>query len=1471
MSDIYHSKYNGDIYVPERIDFCILGKDEILKSSAILDEAGITKIENPNQGVPVDEGVNDTHMGTTSNLYNCATCGSDQKVCPGHIGHITLSEPLFNMAYINMAKTLLQIICFKCQSLMISPAKQEEIKLFLSSRSPESRFEYLKQATKSTTNCHVCGTLAQKITLNKKHADALILAKPIIKGEKETDDDNSKQQNMTARSVYDIFRGVSEDIRRLIGFDPRKSKPEDMIINVFPVPPPAIRPTSRGAHSGGNAMEDDLTVQLLGLVKINEQLKDLKGSNIADNRNKHKELKLLLQVNAGNLYNNRLFSNIKTTSKNTKEFKSISTRVTSKKGRVRGNLMGKRVNDTGRTVVSSDSNISINDVGVPLLLAMQLTYDEVVTPVNFQRLKAFVENGPLTYPGANYVLKDVADANGNVKKKQYNLSVVKINIEIGDIVKRHLINGDMLIFNRQPSLHKMSLMGHHVNVIPNKNLMTFRVNVNVTGPYGADFDGDEMNIHVPSSPQSIVEVALICNAGLRFVSPTNSNVGINVKQDTLMGSFVQIKDKFTINYNDAMNILMTTTMTRTTAGVEKLNLKKQPITGSELYSYMIPTEVNVGSEEKWSILNGVVQKNANMNADLLSLIIKETWTIHKSRATINLMDDMQKSVLSYLQRRGYTMGLRDLIISDKTRVTIRKMLEAKRTKIMNDITTYENDPFVMSEDAYEISTKSELSAYQGDLEQCVMNALDESSCFLNAIRSKSSGTSMNAGQIAACIGQVIVDGRRIDMKFNGRTLPCFFKGDNSPEARGFCFNSFWKGLISSEFFFQVIAGREGLITTAIKTAETGYTQRKITKIMEDIVACYDGTVRDANGRIVLFVYGDNNVNTENQIEQELTLLTLDDEQLAERHRLSDKDIKGLASSYDRKMDDALFKRLKTMRDKIRSGQSYFKVKDIETKISYMMPINLVQQISQIKNRQERKTTSIVDPVYALESIKELLQSNELRIIKRNNDPLTLPFKERDDTTCKLIMRAYLYDMLSPKRCIFHKFSKNEFDELIKYVKSACLTAMIEPGEMVGLVGANSIGEPVTQSNLKFFQKAGTGKAVSAGLPRTLEILSVTKEIKTPFARLIFDESHGMVKDDVDRIASYLRTTTLQDLIDNIQIIYDPHPSSKTSTNKMDKVGEPFCTESGCASEIDTLPWVIRLTMSRSKLIDRGVTLLDIKSNFNSNWINRFDTKVYGKENKKVIERITQAAILSNSDNSDTPIIHVRIDGSEYTFDLIIQFMEMILNKYKIKGISGIVDINRIYEESVVYYNDDGKKAVKKIWAIETDGINLPKISNINGIDMSQTVCNDLWVIYRRYGIEAFISQYIKELTISLDSSSGFANYQHIELLVNMISKGGVPIPVNRFGSDRLDPDPLAKASFEEVMEHLTNAAIFGKSDYMRSVSSRVMAGSLIKGGTTLCSLRLDVDKIMAADLVAPGDKEIEIKESSLADRLKKRK
>jgi len=467
-------EYGENVGQVSRVTFGILSPQRIKEKAVCEIYKHITNLKN------LEGTLMDPRLGPIERGQICRTCGYSYKECPGHFGYLNLAKPVIQYQYYQIIIKLLGFFCNRCSAILVdkyNPKIQEE----LNARKGKSLFAYIESIVPNQGYCLTCGAEQPKYSKDK---DGIVrITATYAKSKADT---GKPIQIVNAETILTIFKNISDEDIELIGLNPKLSRPEWMIWTLMPVPPLAMRPTAKDEN--GRISDDDLTRKLNDIIKFNSQLRikiveSCKQSLIED-------WWQLLQYHVATYYDNEISGLPKAQERSGRPLKTIRQRVKAKDGRVRGNLMGKRVDGSARSVITADPYLSMDQLGVPLKIAMNLTYPELVTNFNRAEMTQLIRNGPNIYPGAKSYKKKNQKFKKNLKHGMQNID---FNLNPGDIVYRHLMDNDWVLFNRQPSLHKMSMMAHRVKVLPGK---TFRMNVNVCAPYNADFDGRIFNFSV---------------------------------------------------------------------------------------------------------------------------------------------------------------------------------------------------------------------------------------------------------------------------------------------------------------------------------------------------------------------------------------------------------------------------------------------------------------------------------------------------------------------------------------------------------------------------------------------------------------------------------------------------------------------------------------------------------------------------------------------------------------------------------------------------------------------------------------------------------------------------------------------------------------------------------------------------------------------------------------------------------------
>ena len=803
------------------IQFSIMSPEEIRKSSV----AHITDRNTYENNKPVIGGPFDSRMGVLEPGMICPTDGLDYMQTPGYFGHIELARPVFYIQYLTTIRKILSCVCIKCSKLLIS---KETNSRFCNMR-PDQRwnnvFQYCSKINRCGEDTHDgCGCLQPK---KIKKQDMATLIAEWENTEAVEEEEGAPKKNLTMHLIPEvvikIFRRISDEDVSFMGFSPQFSRPDWMVCQVLAVPPPAVRPSIK--MDGQQRSEDDISHILVNIIKMNktlqEKINDKAPQKVIDGWHD------VLQYYVATQINNNLPGVGQVAQRSGRPLKSIMDRLNGKGGRVRGNLMGKRVDFSARSVITPDPNLSIRELGIPLKIAKNITKPITVNDLNKSFLIKLVRNGPDEYPGAKILEKK----NGENISLRY-ADRENIHIENGDIVHRHIMDGDGVLFNRQPTLHRMSMMCHIAKVMFQGD--TFRMNVGDTKPYNADFDGDEMNLHMPQDEESEAELKNLAAVPFQIISPANNQSIIGIFQDSLLGSYQFTRVGVKFDSRAAMNLLM---------ALQTVNESMFSNVDGNLSNFQILSQImppitlkyktkQFGEKEDYNTSNHVLEirdgqyLRGQLDKAVLGSgtngLIHRTCNDFGNMTSSKFIDDLQNIITEYMKVSSYSVGISDLIANAETNDKIAKVIISKKTDVKGlidqlHIGVFDNKTGKTNDIEFENQVSNILNKAINDAGKIGLESLSKNNRFVTMVTAGSKGTDINISQMTSCLGQQAIDGKRIPYGFDSRTLPHFTKYDDSPDARGFVESSFISGLRPEELFFHAMAGRIGLIDTAVKS------------------------------------------------------------------------------------------------------------------------------------------------------------------------------------------------------------------------------------------------------------------------------------------------------------------------------------------------------------------------------------------------------------------------------------------------------------------------------------------------------------------------------------------------------------------------------------------------------------------------------------------------------------------------------
>ncbi|MCK5107206.1 MAG: DNA-directed RNA polymerase subunit A' [Nanoarchaeota archaeon] len=833
-------------YVYKKVEFVKFG----ILSPKIIQKMSSAKVITPelydSEGYPVDGGLMDTRMGVIDPGLRCKTCGQKLKDCPGHFGYIELARPVVHINFISEILDLLRCTCKMCGRIILAEETIKKHKKELDTLESEfgllarrSMIKEIIRKLKTAKKCPHCKATQGKIMLEKPSS--------FVEDEKK----------MNPIEVRARLEKIPDDDLRIFGFDPNSVRPEWMILTIMPIPPVTIRPSI--TLESGERSEDDLTHKLGDIVRINQRL--FENINAGAPEIIIEDLWDLLQYHVTTFFDNNVAQIPPARHRSGQPLKTLSGRIKSKEGRIRHNLAGRRTNFSARSVISPDPNLELNEVGVPIRMAMKLTIPERVTDWNKDYLIEYIKRGPKVYPGANYVL---TPAGRKKRITDETRDEILAELDTQYIVERHLIDGDIALFNRQPSLHRMSMMCHKIRVLP---YQTLRINPCVGKPYNADFDGDEMNLHIPQTEEARAEAQILMQVQTQLVSPRYGRAIIGAMQGAITGAyiltkFMKVERKEAIQMLNAIGVFDTSNLPN-----------KEIINGNEIMSSILPVDFKFkgktkkGEElliQKGKIMSGFIDVNA-IGDDGKGYMLRILHKTYGPDKTIDILGKIFRLGLESLLRNGFTASISDTDLTPE----ISKLVEDVLSKAEKDIEKfiklfYAGDLEVIPgkdiEETLELRILERLNKARNEAGESVIKSMDKNIPLIVMANCGSRGNVINIAQMSACVGQQAMRGKRINLGYKERTLSCFQRNDLSPKSHGFIRNSFKSGLKPYEFFFAAMTGRDSLMDTALRTPKSGYLYRRLSNALQDLKVEYDGTVRDSSNHIIQFKYGDDGID-----------------------------------------------------------------------------------------------------------------------------------------------------------------------------------------------------------------------------------------------------------------------------------------------------------------------------------------------------------------------------------------------------------------------------------------------------------------------------------------------------------------------------------------------------------------------------------------------------------------------------------
>jgi DNA-directed RNA polymerase II subunit RPB1 len=955
-----------------------------------------------------------------------------------------------------------------------------------------------------------------------------------------------------------------------------------------------------------------------------------------------------------------------------------------------------------------------------------------------------------------------------------------------------------------------------------------------------------MNAHIPQSYEAAAELAEIASVPQQIIRPRDSTPVIGVVQDALAGSYLATLPNNFFTRREFMNMMMKNKRFKEVPAPKQngrytgqqiigtlfapINIKRP----NKMYDSV--KENNMVVVNEGNFVEGVLDKSIFNDAG--KGILHTTYNDYGPKAAVELLDGIQNMMETYLIMKGFSVGISDLIADDKTREDMENAIMVRKKELDDLLLSLHTDLFTnnsgkSNQEEFEARANTILTKALGDAGKIGVKSLSDENRLMTMVRSGSKGDENNVAQMISCLGQVSVEGKRIPYGFQDRTLPHFKMFDDGAEARGFVESSFVKGLTPTEFFFHAMAGREGLIDTAVKTADTGYTQRQLIKAMENLMTQHDGTVRDGMGKIVQFRYGEDGVASTKLEGSSLPLQKLTDKEIKEVYSLKSVKIKeyiapGVSRGDTREEAEMLEKYVNDIfADRKMLVEEVFGNTDGKS-IKITTPLNLERIILNMKNKfkLDQKARTNLTPMMVLEGIQTLIER-------------TQPYN-------KIWCSNIRYHLAPHKMIVNERYTKEAWEALIETIIIKNWKSWAIPGELVGIVAAQSIGEPATQMTLNTFHQAGVAakSAMTRGVPRLKELLKVTKNPKATSITITLKPTFRNNKDVVRQVSQDLELTLLKDIVTKAAIYYDPVDEETILPEDqniikffkaMEARGGPGvqCDDentqggSGKSDPNHYSKWILRFEFDREKMFNKNITMDDVYFVIQN---------AYGF----YAEQDDNMHIIYSDYNSQKLMMRIRPKQSGFMYGdslaSIKKFLNVLLQNTVIRGVTGIRAVTWRKDKNTLELTDGEYKPVEQ-YILDTDGSNFVSVLTHPCIDGNKLYSTNVHDVFDQLGIEATRAALYSEINGLFDDAG--INYRHLGLLCDIMTHAGRPMSVDRYGINKMDSGPLAKASFEETEKVLKNAALFGEMDPVTGVSASIMMGQPIRAGTAFTQILLD--------------------------------
>lgn len=1386
---------------PVGIRFHVAGSDEIMaKAYAVVSERDTTDGDRPRGGGP-----DDLHMGTTDSKYPCETCHRSKQDCLGHFGRISLRYPVLNPIAIENIVRWLKIVCHNCSRLLVNSGSVRHIQL-------SGRFGAMLIAASRVSSriCSHCNT-PQMVILRKSPTDKPTKIVGKIGGQKIV---------LYPHIIEAILSKIrDEDVTAILGSI--ASHPRNFVLRQILVPPVPTRPAVRKAN-GAKTTNDDITQIIQVIVSANAALPETIPRTINDDLSKY-------------IYNlnSHVYGMIRG-SATSGAAKSIAVSLKGKFGEIRHFLLGKRVFNVARSTIVGDPSIPINGLGVPLHFARTVEIEEAVQPHNRARLLGYVRNGKTrTYPAATAVIK----AGTGVR---YAIEYMDISdIETGDRVLRNVIDGDVALFNRQPTLTISNISAHTVIVLRDPTSYPIRMNVICTPLYNADFDGDAMNIVFLASESARVELRYLSMLNNWFTLYTTSGPAMGQVEDGVLGLAELTRDRTTFNRLHAMRVFSHvrtlpdfTESTYTGRDLISLALARTPVnitrtakfydkTKAPYIDYR-PSEITVNIENG-RLVSGVLDK-ATIGKGAAGGLYHVLANEYNAEIALNAMHDMQSMVIGYLEQRGYSVGILDVLPSRKAQARIHEATSETLARARILAEHYVSGKIVASfgetqESMFEAQMKEALKPGDSMIDTIMRDIDPYTNGLYGMISTGSKGTPQQLYNMSGTIGQKLIDNRRTVAKFGvGRTSPYSRRFSTDPIDGGYIANSLVIGMNSHEFLAYAAASRFDFTIKALSTSVTGEQQRKSVKCLESLI-CDNHRRIVKSGRIIEIVAGDNYGDA--RFLEIVSIPTV---------MMSDKDI--AAFCPDPKWQAELIADRDIYRRHFMRIERLHREDKMTNTVRCLFNIDrIILNITRARDSQKPRSQLTDDELAAAVSYARTCIADLPYIyVHPSQRHLRRPIMPHHASAAWL-PQMILRTRLAPPIIGKERLDVTMLELVFNHVKLAIMHGMTTPGTLVGIIAAQSFSEPFTQYMLDAHQRSATGGSSfeSVNAVRALLGAKATDNLTNPmmFIRLRSDIETDRARSTA--VANNIETLTLDTFIQRQQVFFEGfgRPTHPAYTTEATQIGEFVRLNPLLPPPIDLINYCIRLTINKQMLVLKNMTIEYIIGRLRGAYPAAYF--VYTPENAaNVIVRtyIRAEAVRTISPNS------------------VIAFMRGLLST-PIRGIAGISAAKVIECPRTHIDPSTGAATVRNVYAIVTRGTNFTGVLRNPNIEPTLCMTDSVQEMASVIGIVAARQQIVNILK-DLIPGAGPINWSHFMIYADEMTSTGRVTPIEQQGTDVRDADNIyLRMGFSAPLTKIIEAGLGATTAPITGITPSLMVGIVPQVGTNYNKYVADAEFIRA--------------------------